>query len=63
MCHGDTSLTVFKWDETKSKPVLDPHRSPHMCIDWDELNVAVKDRAISHEELDQLQNPLQQMIS
>ncbi|MCJ1391626.1 hypothetical protein MMC18_004491 [Xylographa bjoerkii] len=63
MCHGDTSLTVFEWDANKSKPMLSPARSPHMCIDWEELRAAVKDRVISHEEFAQLKNPLQENTS
>lgn len=58
MCHGDSSLTVFKWDERKEKPELSPKRSPHQCVDWDNLVETVKFRAVSHDELARLRNPL-----
>ena len=61
MCHGDTSLAVFRWDETKTKPMLqDSKRSPHMCVDWSMIEAFSADRAVSSEEFARLENPLRQ---
>ena len=58
MCHGDTSLTVFQWNETTTKPMLDSKRPPHMCVDWNAIEAFSADRAVSSEEFARLENPL-----
>ena len=57
MCHGDTSLVEFEWSPTEGKPMLNPKRSPHMCVDWHTIENFVDDRTVSHGELARLKNP------
>lgn len=59
MCHGDTSLTAFEWDATKSKPVLSGRRSPHMCVDWNTIVAFAEERVVSSGEIARLENPLE----
>ncbi|MCJ1285827.1 hypothetical protein MMC26_005168 [Xylographa opegraphella] len=58
ICHGDTSLVGFKWEREKQKPVMSLRRSPHMCIDWEQLMSSLKERVVDHDELARLANPL-----
>lgn len=58
MCHADLSLTTFKWNETKTKPMFDGSRSVHTCVDWGQLLASTKDRLVSEEEIGRLVNPL-----
>lgn len=56
MCHGDVeSLTTFIWDERYKKPLLSPQRPSHTCYDWGVVTDSLKDRVVSLEELDLLQ--------
>ncbi|PVH90641.1 hypothetical protein DM02DRAFT_506826, partial [Periconia macrospinosa] len=36
MCHADSTLVTFRWANA-SKPMLDPNRPGHRCVDWDVL--------------------------
>lgn len=58
MCHADLSLTTFKWNETKTKPMFDAWGSVHTCVDWEQLLASTKDRHVSEEEIGRLVNPL-----
>ena len=58
MCHADTSLTTFVWNETKRKPMFDAKSATHMCVDWDALIRSTQHRAVNVGEIQRLQNPL-----
>ncbi|KZZ97458.1 hypothetical protein AAL_03422 [Moelleriella libera RCEF 2490] len=60
LCRADTEvLTVFTWSEESPKPVFDPRRIDHRCVDWDHLMASsYVDRVVTHGELDELANPL-----
>lgn len=59
VCRADTSaLTVFKWDPTMPQPMLNTHRVPHRCVNWDALMESHADRFISEKEFKSLRNPL-----
>jgi hypothetical protein len=58
MCHGDLSLTVFKWDPKATKPMFDATEAKHECINWDALLESTAYRFVSDEEIGRLQNPL-----
>lgn len=36
LCHGDGSLTTFKWSKNSPKPMLDLTRPSHTCVNWAE---------------------------
>ena len=57
MCHGDTTLTTFRWDD-EEKPMLNTKLVPHKCVDWKALMASVGDRVVSKEEIEKMKNPL-----
>jgi hypothetical protein len=61
MCHADTSLTVFRWDEHRDKPVMKSKRAPHMCRDWEAVEEVARQRSIGTSEFKGLRNPLEKM--
>ncbi|KAK3390366.1 hypothetical protein B0H63DRAFT_446489 [Podospora didyma] len=59
ICRADTSaLAVFKWDPRMPHPMLNTHRVPHRCVDWDALMSSHADRLVSHDEVRDLKNPI-----
>ncbi|KAK1759955.1 putative Tat pathway signal sequence [Echria macrotheca] len=59
ICRADTSaLAVFKWDPRMPHPMLNTHRVPHRCVDWDALMDSHADRVVPHDEVANLENPL-----
>ncbi|KAK0702005.1 hypothetical protein B0T26DRAFT_735537 [Lasiosphaeria miniovina] len=59
ICRADTSaLAVFKWDPRMPHPMLNTHRVPHRCVDWDALMTSHADRLVPHQEVVNLKNPL-----
>ena len=58
LCHADTSLTTFVWDETKKKPMFDARAATHTCVDWDVLINSTQQRTVGVNEIQRLQNPL-----
>lgn len=59
VCHADLSLTTFKWDKTKTKPMFDVSEVVHECIDWEALRSSISYRYVDDHEIDRLNNPLQ----
>lgn len=57
MCHADTTLTTFRWDN-KEKPMLNTKLVPHKCVDWEVLMDSVRGRTVSKEEVEGMVNPL-----
>lgn len=57
ICHADTSLVVFEWSESKSKPMLKNKRDPHMCQDWEAIEDTAKRRQVTSGEFSRLINP------
>jgi Mycotoxin biosynthesis protein UstYa len=58
MCHVDTSLTTFVWDETTPKPMFNVHMAPRTCVNFDQLVASTQDRWVDVQEIEELQNPL-----
>ena len=58
LCHGDGSLTTFKWSPSASKPMLDLTRPAHTCVNWNSLTASVENRVVKQEEIDRMTNPL-----
>ena len=58
MCHADTTLMTFRWDEAHPQPMLKLQGPPHMCWDWEELISEMKPRVIPPEEMRRLANPI-----
>ena len=58
MCHADTSLMTFRWDESEPRPMLQLQGPEHLCSDWDELMLKMKPRVLSSEEMKRLLNPV-----
>ena len=56
MCHGDTTLTTFRW-EHKGKPMLNTTLVPHKCVDWEILMDSVKERVVGKQEVEEMKNP------
>lgn len=63
LCHVDTSLTTFVWNETKSQPMFDVHMAPRTCVDFDRVVASTQDRLVEVEEIERLQNPLMTSVS
>ncbi|KAH7385376.1 hypothetical protein DE146DRAFT_666940 [Phaeosphaeria sp. MPI-PUGE-AT-0046c] len=57
MCHGDGSLTTFKWSPKSEKPMLDLTRPSHKCVNWAVLTESLQDRTVSQEEMNRMRNP------
>ena len=57
MCHGDTTLTTFRWD-VKEKPMLNTKLVPHKCVDWDQMTSSTAQRKVAPEEVASMINPL-----
>ena len=60
VCHADSSLTTFKWDTKKARPMFNASESIHTCVDWDTLMGSIKDRVVEETEIARLENPLTQ---
>lgn len=63
MCHGDMSLVGFDWEREKEKPVMSLRRSPHMCVDWEQFMLSMKERVVDHKELARLTNPFYNYVN
>lgn len=63
ICHSDLSLTTFRWDKAKAKPMFDASESVHECIDWEALVSSISYRHVEDDEIGRLINPLQQTSS
>ena len=61
MCHPDTSLMTFMWEEKHERPMLQLEGPTHTCWNWEELNAKMRPRMIQDEEMRRMVNPL--MIS
>ncbi|CAF9913551.1 hypothetical protein IMSHALPRED_001378 [Imshaugia aleurites] len=58
LCHGDASLTTFKWHPAKTRPMFNASESVHTCVDWGRLMASVRDRVVDEKEILRLRNPL-----
>ena len=58
VCHADTSLTTFKWDDQKTRPMFNASNSIHTCIDWDVLMKSAAGRVVEEDEILRLKNPI-----
>jgi hypothetical protein len=58
MCHGDTeSLTTFVWSNTFEKPLLNPQRVQHRCLNWDTLVGSLQGWVVGDAEFGALKKP------
>ena len=64
MCHGDTSVRMFRWDEHKAAPVAES-LAERRCVSWDWLHnwtmghsFLVEDRLLKHPVFGQLDENL-----
>lgn len=58
VCHADTSLTTFKWDPKKTRPMFNASNTIHTCVDWDVLMKSAAGRVVEEDEILRLKNPL-----
>ena len=57
LCHGDGSLTTFRWSKNSPKPMLDLKRPSHTCVNWEVITRSVEERVVTEEEMDKMRNP------
>lgn len=56
LCHGDGSLTTFKWSKNSLKPMLDLTRPSHTCVNWEVMTRSVEGRVVTQDEMSQMLN-------
>ena len=58
MCRPDvSSLATFFWDDS-AKPKVNGTKTLHSCVDWDTMMASMRERVVSVENLEGLENPL-----
>ncbi|CAO1605803.1 hypothetical protein XANCAGTX0491_009309 [Xanthoria calcicola] len=58
LCRPDLSLTTFKWDPQKTRPMFNASESSHTCVNWDILIESMAARRVTENEILSLKNPL-----